>query len=62
MKIKPKEMYLMCEDLNIDHSKTIAKFLTLENVLGGYDLSKKSLTGYTRETNNSQTKIDVVYC
>ena len=52
----------MCEDLNIDHSKTIAKFLTLENVLGGHGLSNMSLTGFTRETINSQTKIDVVYC
>ena len=31
-------MHLMCGDLNIDHSKTNEKFLTLENVLGEYDL------------------------
>ena len=36
--LKPKQMHLMCGDLNIDHLKTNAKFLTLENVLGGYDL------------------------
>ena len=42
--------------------KTKAKFLTLENVLGGYDLNKISLTGFTCETINSQTRIDIVYC
>ena len=52
----------MCGDLNIDHSKTNAKFVTLENVLGGYDLNNMSVTGFTRETNNSQTRIDIVYC
>ena len=53
--LKPKQMPLMCGDLNIDHSKTNAKFLTLENVLGGYDLNNMSLTGFTREAINSQT-------
>ena len=55
-------MHLMCGDLNIDHSKTNAKFSTLENVLGGSDLNNMSLTAFTRETNNSQTRIDIVYC
>ena len=55
-------MHLMCRDLNTDHSKTKAKFLTLENVLRGYDLNNMSLTGFTRETINSQTRIDIVYC
>ena len=57
-----KQMHLMCRDLNIDHSKTNAKFLTLENVFGGYDLNNMSLTGFTRETINSQTRTDIVYC
>ena len=54
----------MCEDLNIVNSKPNAKFLTLKNVFGmnGYDLSNMSLTGFIRETNNSQTRLDVVYC
>ena len=50
----------MCGDLNIDHSKTNAKFSSLENVLGGYDLNKQER--FTRETINSQTRIDIVYC
>ena len=36
--------------------------MTLGNVLGGYDLNNMSLTGFTRETINSQTRIDIVYC
>ena len=52
----------MCGDLNIDHSKTNAKFFNLENVLGGYDLNNMSRTGFTRETIISQTRIDLVYC
>ena len=35
---------------------------TLGIVLGGYDLNNMSLTGFNRETNNSQTRIDIVYC
>ena len=57
MSLKPKQMHLMCGDLNTDHSKTNAKFSTLKNVLGGYDLSIV-LTGFTNETNNSQTRIE----
>ena len=57
-----KKMHLKCGDLNIDHSKTNGKFSTLENVLGGYDLIKMSLTGFTRETINYQTRIDIVNC
>ena len=60
--VKPKEMHLMCWDLNFDHSKTNEKFSTLENILGGYDLSNMSLTGSTREAIISQTRINVVYC
>ena len=60
--LKPKQMHLICGDLNIDQSKTNANFLTLENVLGGYDLNNMSLTGFIRETINSQTRIDIVYC
>ena len=59
---KPKQMHLTSGDLNINHSKTYAKFLTLENVLGGYDLNNMSLTGFTRETIISQTRIGIVYC
>ena len=59
--IKPKEMHLMRGDSNIDQSKTNANHLTLENVLGGNDLSNMSLTGFTKKTINSQTRIDVVY-
>ena len=36
--------------------------MTLENVLVGYDLNNMSLTGFTSETINSQTRIDIVYC
>ena len=60
--LKTKQMHLMCGDLNIDQSKTNAKFLTLENILGGYDLNNVSLTGFTRETINSQTRTNIVYC
>ena len=60
--LKPKQMHLMCGDLNIDHSKTNAKFLTLKNVLGGNDLNNMSLTGFTRETINFQTKKYIVFC
>ena len=59
MTLKPKQM---CGDLNIDHSKTNAKFSTLENVPRGYDLNNMSLTGFARETINSQTRIVIVYC
>ena len=62
MALKPKQMHLMCGDLNIDHSKTNAKFSTLEIVFGGYDLNNMSLTGFTRETINSQTRNGIVYC
>ena len=62
MTLKPKQMHLICGDLNFYHSKTNAKFSTLENILEGYDLNSMSLTGFTRETVNSQTKIDIVYC
>ena len=34
----------------------------MQKVLGGYDLNNMSLTGFTRETINSQTRIDIVYC
>ena len=60
--VKPKQKALMCGDLNIDHSKTNAKFLTLEIFLGGYDLNNKSLTGFPRENINSQTRIEIIYC
>ena len=62
MTLKPKQMHLICGDLNIDHSKANAKISTLENVLGGYDLNNMSLTGFTSETINSQTRNDIVYC
>ena len=55
-------MHVMCVDLNIDHSKTNAKFSTLENVLGGYDLNNMSPTRFTRETIIFQTRTDIVYC
>ena len=32
------------------------------NVLAGYDLSNVPLSGFTRETINSHTRIGVVYC
>ena len=60
--LKPKQMHLMCGDLNIDHSKTNAKFSSLENVPRGYDMNNMSLTGFTRETTSSQTRNDIVYC
>ena len=34
----------------------------MQNVLGGYVLNDMSLTGFTRETINSQPRIDVAYC
>ena len=52
-------MHLMCGEIKTDHSKTNAKFSTLENVLGGYDLNNMSPTRFTRETINSQTRIDI---
>ena len=60
MTLKPKQMHLMRGDLNVDQSKTNAKFSTLENVLRGYDLNKMSQTRFARETINSQTRIDIV--
>ena len=60
--LNPKRMHLMCGDLNIDHTKTNANFLTLESVLGWYDHNNMSLTGFTRDTINSQTRIDIVFC
>ena len=56
-----KKMHLTSGELNIDHSKTNAKFSTLENVLGGYDPSNMSLPGFTRETINSQTRTELMW-
>ena len=36
--------------------------MALKNVLGGYDLNNMSLTGLTRDTLYSQTRIVVLYC
>ena len=55
-------MHLMCGGLSIDHSKTNANFSTLKEVLGGYDLKNMSLTEFTRETINSQTRLDAESC
>ena len=55
-------MQLMWGDLNFDHSKTNAKFLTLKKCFRGYDGNDMSPTGFTRQTIISQTRIDVVYC
>ena len=55
-------MHLMCGGLSFDHSKSNANFSTLKEVLGGYDLNNMYLTEFTRETINSQTRLDVVSC
>ena len=57
-----EQLFIVCGDFNFDHSGKNIKHKKLKEIFSSYSLDNMSNVEYTRETVESITNIEPVYC